>query len=128
MEHLLIGCRHNMLLWKILEKVFSRVFSYFRRLDSKEIILGFWDSGNTQNPYDTLMINMLLGICRYNIWKTRCCIKYGNEIISESHSKNRLKLDIEVHLQVLLLGSVASQQTKETLKSIQANLNQVCSL
>ena len=105
--------------------VFKQVMFY--RIDSIAIMLGFWSDRISQNPSDLAIINVLMGICRYHIWKKRCCIKYGKEIINHSHSVNRLKFDIKTHLQALLLGSIACQKTKEILKSIRTNLNLVFS-
>ena len=67
-EHLLITCRDNMVLWKLIEQVIHRVFGYFYRIDSIAIILGFWSARISQNPSELSIINVLMGICRYHIW------------------------------------------------------------
>ena len=81
-------------------------------------MLGFWNIDNTQNHNDALLVNALLSIGRYHIWKIRNCIKYGEENISPFQSTKRLKADLESHLQILVLSKDTSYEIKEKVSSI----------
>ena len=122
LEHLLIGCRQNIEFWKLLEKIIKKHFGYNYSTDMKLAMFGVLNFKALSNPNDLLIVNTLLGINRYHIWKVRNCTKYGEENINIYQSLRRLKNEIECHLQVLLFGSKTSSDVKEKIKSIILNL------
>ena len=124
-EHLLMVCRGNMILWKLMETVIQMSFSNIYMTDSNSILLGFWKVENSTDPTDLLIMNALIGICRYHIWKIRNCIKYGNENINMSQSIKRLKIDLESHLKILLLSLNICPTVKDKLGTVHNSLKQV---
>ena len=89
------------MLWQFLENIIQTNLGCDYKIDPKNAILGFWSFNNSEKPNDMLIINSLLGICSYHIWKIRNCIKHGEENITFSLSVKRLKIDIAYHLTIL---------------------------
>ena len=125
MDHLMMGCSYNLVIWKLLETVIHMSFGYFYKIDLFEIMLGFLSAEDVQSPSDILIINVLIGICRYHIWKKRNCIRYGAENISFNQSVKSLKIDLETHFQTLLFSDGTCQTTKKKLENTLLNLKQV---
>ena len=117
MEHLLIDCRYNKLIWKTIEDIIKEVINQSFKIDIRTIMLGFVDTSYPQN--DVLIINMLLSICRYHVWKMRNNIKYGNEDdIGFVKCKNILKYDLLSHLKLIIHSSQMDIGVNEKLKAV----------
>ena len=124
-DHLMMGCRHNKIIWELLERIIQMVFGRFYKIDLVATIFGFWSVNDTQSPSDIEIINVLMGICRYHIWKIRNCIKYENEKISITQSVSRLKIELNLHLQTLLFSHSTCQIIKEKLEIVQIYMKDV---
>ena len=117
MEHLLVVCRYNKLIWKTIEDIIKEVINQSFKIDIKTMMLGFADASYPQN--DVLIINMLLSICRYHVWKMRNNIKYGNEDdIGFVKCKNILNYDLQSHLKLIIHSSQRDIEVNEKLKAV----------
>ena len=95
----------------------SKVTAQTYNIDNVGIMLGVWSINGFHSLIEIKLINVLLGICRYHIWKMRNNIKYGREDdISFIRCVKILKSNIENHLQVLLLSCNTDHEMKEKLK------------
>ena len=82
-------------------------------------MLGFGSVTATHSLIDVKIINVIMGICRYHIWKMRNNIKYGNaEDTGFTKSVKILKISLESHFQVLILSSNTDENIKAKLKNV----------
>ena len=98
MDHLMTGCKYGQVLWNKLESIIQACFGPSYKLDLITIMLGLWNIDANRNELDITIINALLSMCRYHIWKVRCCIKYGHENIPQIQSVKRFQIDSKSHL------------------------------
>ena len=125
LEHLLIGCKYNMLIWNQLEKIIKKCLIETYHIDIIGIMLGVWSVNDAHSLIEVKLINVLLGICRFHIWKMRNNIKYGEEDdIGFIRCIKILKSNIESHLQVLILSSNTDHEIKEKVKDVLSNVKQ----
>ena len=61
------------------------------------------------------ILNMLLTICRWSIWKRRNINRHDNKELINAESLSLLKCEIQKHMQVLSLGI----HQREALKNVQ---------
>ena len=119
LEHLLIGCKYNKLIWKQIENIVKELLGETYKIDTLEIMLGFWSVTATHSLIDVKINNVIMGICRYHIWKMRNNIKYGNaEDTGFTKSVKILKISLESHFQVLILSSNTDENIKAKLKNV----------
>ena len=114
MEHLLLGCKYNKFIWKLIEKIVKKLVGESFKINTLEVLLGIWSVVDTRSLTDVKIINVIMGMCRYHIWKMRNNIRYGNEDeIGFTKSVKLLKISLESHLQLLILSSKPDEETKE---------------
>ena len=116
--HLLFACGKNKTIWKIIDKIILESFGCVINININEAISGYWNPGNVHSPIDVSLINVLLGICRYHIWKIRNSIKYGNEKINFVQRVKILKFDLKTHVHILLASVNVSKDIKDKLKLV----------
>ena len=124
-NHLLLECNGSKNLWNILEEVIMNSFNFVINIQFKEVISGYWNPNNFHSTSETNLINVLLSICRYHIWKIRNCIKYGNETVSFVQSVKRLKFDLINHANLLLSSSSTSLDLHQKVSCILDQVNSV---
>ena len=68
------------------------------QIDKVKTILGMQQGTMDIYDYRVLkLVNMVLSIARFHIWKIRCSVKYGDEQVSLQKSKNQLKYSLTSH-------------------------------
>ncbi len=70
-EHLLVSCSSIVKLWKWVEYICSVLYNKQFALNKEIILLGMLNDSNIDK-----IINMILHICKWVIWKRRCVVKY----------------------------------------------------
>ena len=119
MEHLLIHCKYNLHIWRRIENIVKVFLDETYTLDTLEVMLGYWNISENHFSTDIKIVNVIMGICRYHIWKMRNNIKYGNaEDIGYTRSVMFLKLSIESHFQLLTLSSTIKENIKDKLTKV----------
>lgn len=122
LDHLLMECSSVAPIWNLIESIIYSVFGTSYVIDLTAITLGFWGRNGTHNMSDTTIVNVLMSIARYHIWKVRNCIKYGNENISVFQSIKRVKIDLDVHLKTLNASRSTCLSLKGKIESVLAIL------
>ena len=117
-DHLLFECTGNKNIWNLMENIFRSTFGRIFLISLKMAISGYWNPDQSHSRIEVSLINALLGICRYHIWKIRNSVKYGNDQISYIQRLKFLKFDMESHLNILLLSVNMCKKSKETLTTI----------
>ena len=118
-EHLLYRCENSKKVWDIINQI---ILSFLGQpVQLYQVFLGaFTDEGTTSMR--TYMVNVILSITRYHLWKVRNSIKYDNDTINFITSKHRLKWDIIQHLKIL---DSVSEQNKTNIPEIRELRNLV---
>ena len=117
-DHLLLGCKENKNFWKLMENIVQAAFGHIIHITLKEVISGYWNLDQFHSPSEVSMINVILSICRYHIWKIRNSIKYGSEQMNYTRRLRLLKYDLKSHLQILLTSGNTSDEIKVCVNSI----------
>ena len=119
LEHLFIECKYNARIWSLMEGIIQALIDESYKIDNIAVMIGIWTSQNVQSQVDIKIANVLLGICRYHIWKMRNNIKYGNaDDVGFIKSVTILKHDLESHLLVLLLSNSTKEEVKEKVRHV----------
>ena len=101
LEHILINCKQVNSVWKNIE-VLIRQFIDTISLDRVIILGGLRQSENS----NVSIINMILSITRWMIWKRRCTTKYENEEVTINELEEQIKNEIYCHTNILLKTSL----------------------
>ena len=120
-KHLLYGCNEIKETWKLIEEIIQNSFGHPIKINYNESISGFWNTNAIHTKIQLCLINVLLGICRYHIWKIRNSIKYGNENINFIQRRRILKFDLKTHIHILI-SSVNTQNIKGILKGLETHI------
>ena len=118
-DHLLIECRYNSHIWDLMERVISHILDDRYKIDSMAIILGVFKVQDMQSHINLNIINVLLGICRYHLWKIRNNMKYGNQVdVGYNQSIKMLKYDLQYHIRILISSDNTEKEVKSVCQSI----------
>ena len=96
-EHLLVDCGKVNNLWKYIEQKlinYDPICGSFTRFNKIAGIL------KEDQKFDE--INMILGIVRWEIWKSRCRIQYDNDMDKHNSLLKNVIFNIRNHVKVLL--------------------------
>ena len=118
-DHLLIECRYNSHIWDLMGRVISHILDDRYKIDSMAIILGVFKVQDMQSHINLNIINVLLGICRYHLWKIRNNMKYGNQVdVGYNQSIKMLKYDLQYHIRILISSDNTEKEVKSVCQSI----------
>ena len=116
-EHLIYDCNTSKLIWLNIQNI-SREWLKKRDfvLNKLRTITGFWEQ---EVDNDSLILNTLLGLVRFYIWKKRCEAQYDNLIInSVLELSTGLKFYILDHLKTLQYSKTIDAIYKENISSL----------
>ena len=95
-EHLLIGCCKTNGIWYFVQSLFANIGIEWET-NKFEII-----SGIQNDNIDSDIMNMILSISRWIIWKRRCLNKYDDKFIGINELKKWIKSEVKHHIHDLL--------------------------
>ena len=118
LDHLLIDCEQVQNIWQQIECILSRIANatatnlIFTRFN---MMVGYLENG-----YRYELMNMVLSITRWIIWKRRCMKKYDKNMISLYEMELWIKREICDHVDILLVTS--TNKNIELLKLIKNSI------
>ena len=119
-EHLIYNCENSKQIWRKVSRILDELLPGELHMNKMNSILGIWqDANNDYNRKTLLFINTIFSIVRFHIWKVRCSIKYGNEIIPLQRSLCLLKYSLSSHLYLL---NRSSDSTISELSNAMSNV------
>lgn len=98
-EHLLTDCIDVQTVWTNLENIIDYIFNMNKTLHKFDKIVGLL--GEVQCEKDEV-INMMLSIARWLIWKRRCLFKFDDNYINQPTLLIWIKNEIKEHVKILL--------------------------
>ena len=99
LEHILYECNNSSYIWSVVEKFLRNTFGDNSIIVSKpEILTGFWSDIVSHR---LLLINVIIGITKFHIWKMRNKIRYDFELIPLDKSIRILKWSLLNHITML---------------------------
>ena len=102
-EHLLVTCNNLETIWKKINDII--VLFTKERLTHFNKIVGFLrDEDNFH------IVNTVLSIVRWIIWKRRCLFKYDNKWLDEKGLWLWIKHEVQIHINLLLCGNVTDNK------------------
>ena len=105
-EHLIYRCENSRQIWLIIKEILSLTLKENFHVDILKSLIGIRQDATHNYDNTTLkLINVVLSITRFHIWKVRCSIKYGNEQVPLQKSKIQLKYSLSSHLFLLKRSS-----------------------
>ena len=108
LEHLLFKCTDLAKIWGVLtELIIESINSNFR------IIPFYVQAGYFEEHEGAEIINALLTICRWGIWKRRNMNKYEQQLININQCIQSIKSDIRTHMDVMVRSNIIKSDTKE---------------
>ena len=112
LEHLIYNCNNSKCIWRNIEDIIFQWRRERSQLGVKESIAGLWDLHTDKISDNILLINTLLSITRYHIWKIRCSVKYGDEDTNYTKSTRILKHSLVQHMTLLMSSSTTDANHK----------------
>jgi hypothetical protein len=117
-EHILIDCKCVSEIWFNIEKLLAKVLKKTVILTRFQMIVGFFNK-----EVIFVIIDLILSIVRWLIWKRRCLQRYENEYMSTFVLNEWIRQELKQHLQVLLKGKHSKYKHMQTLKLVFDNVH-----
>ena len=114
LEHLLYSCSNVKHIWHFTSKILKDIWPHVG-IGNIEAISGLWNSGVSN---EILIINTIIGIVRFHIWKIRNRIKYGQEVIPSIKSLIILKCELLQHLEMLKSSKKCNPEVRSLLEGV----------
>ena len=106
--HLLIFCKDNDIVWTNIGNLIAKYLGKDFNISEKIILCGI-----LEKSFESDMINLILSITRYTIWKRRNRAKYENSVIGTTSCINWIVAEIKNHVKILLcLRRILNDKTK----------------
>lgn len=109
LEHLLFDCCKVYEIWQLISPIFEQSFTV--QLDKFMVL-----AGNLKDNNESKIINMMLSICRWLIWKRRNRFKFENDYTDESILCMMIKNEISKHIDTLLMCRHVKKNTEMYMK------------
>ena len=113
LSHLILTCRYNAKLWKMIGQVIRGSFGDQYLLGRFQKLCGVFEE-DLQND-DLFIINMVMGMTRYHIYLMRNYTKHEGKQVSFEESYIKLRCYITEHIKILLLSKALKREMKEKL-------------
>ena len=84
---------------------------------------GIWQTNIVKDKHILLIINVILSITRFHIWKIRCCIKYDDKNIELIENVNKLKWSLIDHTKLLISNKKIDRDIMMMLESLRQIIN-----
>ena len=114
-EHIIIDCQHVKGIWQNIETLISVILESDTELTRFNIMAGYLIDG-----FNYGIVNMMLSVARWLIWKRRCIFKYDGKYINIIGLEKWIQQEISEHINVLMLSSCV--KNKELLEFMKHNL------
>ena len=99
LEHILYECNNSGFIWNVVENFLKNTFEDNSIILSKsEVLTGFWSDIIS---HKLLLINVIISITKFHIWKMRNKTRYDFELIRLDKSMRILKWSILNHITML---------------------------
>ena len=96
LEHILIACQDLQVIWSTIEGIINKSFKCTLMLTRLNKMGVFMEESST-----TDLVNVVLSICRWEIWKRRCTYKYDS-VLYNVHECLKVILDkLLIHMNLL---------------------------
>ena len=115
-QHMYMECGFRPKIWKLLEKAIQKVIGPHFIISRLEILAGFFNGNFNEN--ERQIVNVLITMCRYQIWLNRNAAKYQSKFLTFGESYLKLKYYICNHIETLQL----SKSTKPDMMPLLENL------
>ena len=116
LDHLLSECKDVNYIWEYAETLIKRCFNNEFRMSKLYILTGyFWDCSWSY------LVNVIITVCRWEIWKRRNLNRFEGKLISIEQCKLRILTNIKYHCKTLL-GSKQATKYKADIKTILDNV------
>lgn len=112
LEHLLVYCKEVVDVWKEMETVLKYIDDTIN-IDLYLKLCGFFENG----IYGDL-INMIISVTRWILWKRRNRFKYENEYLNASKTTKDAKVELGNHVRTLLLCKNGPIVVQEMIKKL----------
>ena len=110
-EHIFL-CKTVHPIWVFIKRVLTGIIDKDVFVLTKfNIIFGF-----VNNDAISDVMNMILGVARWEIWKRRCKFKYDNTMITSNMLMNIVKYKLEMHVDTLLYTQTKTIKTEHLEK------------
>jgi len=96
-DHLLIFCKELHLLWRTIENIIVTFLEKDFKLSYKYII-----SGILERSFEDDLVNLIISVTRYIIWKRRNRAKYENTVMSIQTCIKWIIQELKNHIKTLL--------------------------
>ena len=106
--HLFVECLYFTNLWNRIKLLINKIID--SQLDPFNQLFGFLSNG-----YKIEVVNMILSIARWILWKKRCSIKYAADKPSNLKVEDEFVFFLNKHIRVILKYRQASDQILQTL-------------
>lgn len=113
LEHLLFDCIEVNGIWSVIENMLNTIVDKHLALDKFTILVGI--ISNDKNDTDEIL-NMVLSISRWIIWKRRCLLRYDKKYLSIIQLINWVRQEIYMHIDILLQKCKTNKARLLTLK------------
>ena len=96
-QHLLVDCRYVTHVWKTIENKMLKFEPNCFSFSTFNKIVGILRKGESFE-----VVNMILGIVRWEIWKSRCRTMYENDKMKHDNILNHVLYSIKCHINTLI--------------------------
>ena len=107
-DHLLLKCQGIDVVWKYIENIIMK-FMKTKIILNEKIILG----GILKESFECEVVNLMLSIARYIIWKRRNRIKYEQNILNIDACIKWINYEVKLQIKILLkVKQIVKSKTK----------------
>ena len=112
LEHLLLSCTGIQEIWKEIEKVVKLIHDDIE-LSTCIILTGFF-----KEQVFGKLVNVIMSICRWNIWKRRNLYKYEKQSMSTDQCLKTIKIEVKTQLKLISKGKCKRKSMNEMCKTL----------
>ena len=99
LDHLIFYCPNSNRIWSTIQVLLSRFSNKTIVVDNIVATTGLWQNGVSN---ECLLMNTICSITRFHIWKVRCKIRYGQEVVDFNSNVGLLTSRLRNHMNNLL--------------------------
>ena len=123
LEHLLYSCTNSRIIFNNIEQIINTWAGIHIHMNNIYSLSGIWQTNIVKDKHILLIINVILSITRFHIWKIRCCIKYDDKNIELIENVNKLKWSLIDHTKLLISNKKIDRDIMMMLESLRQIIN-----
>ncbi len=116
-EHILLNCGDNYQCWNMINDFVQKICNDVM-ICRNEILSGVLKKGNMYE-----IVNMILSVTRWIIWKRRCINRYENEYIDVKRLKIWICTEIIQHCQIVIKNQIYEDGIKMLITEVKRYMN-----